>query len=35
MIQKRIANRCTVGNFKEGNHLEELGVDGRTILTRI
>jgi hypothetical protein len=30
---ERSANSFVVGNLKEGNHLEELGVDGRTILT--
>jgi hypothetical protein len=35
MRQKRSAKRFMVGNFKERNHLEELGVDGRIILTRI
>jgi hypothetical protein len=35
MRQKRSANRFMVGNLKEGNHLEELGIDRRIILTWI
>jgi hypothetical protein len=27
--------RCTQGDFMESNHLEELGIEGRTILKEV